>query len=157
MTDENIYPKRFHIDRQWRAGENRSGLFALTPQWVATWKLAFLRRYRGCRPIQWTVADQQDTIRKRRVELSDPGTEHRVFGYNTVQLSKTFLVARRITPATFPIRLLILLTLIAFGLTRSAIGTRLDSFLLDEYYHITAGVSYVRLGDYRLNPEHLRW
>jgi hypothetical protein len=102
-------------------------------------------------------ADQQDTIRKRRVELSDPGTEHRVFGYNTVQLSKTFLVARRITPATFPIRLLILLTLIAFGLTRSAIGTRLDSFLLDEYYHITAGVSYVRLGDYRLNPEHLRW
>jgi hypothetical protein len=37
---------------------------------------------------------------------------------------------------------------------RSAVATRLDSFTIDEHYHITAGVSYARLGDYRLNPEH---
>lgn len=37
---------------------------------------------------------------------------------------------------------------------RSAIATRLDAFTIDEPYHITAGVSYWRLGDYRLNPEH---
>lgn len=40
------------------------------------------------------------------------------------------------------------------GVFRSAVATRLDSLDIDEFYHITAGVSYVRLGDYRLNPEH---
>ena len=48
----------------------------------------------------------------------------------------------------------LLLVLILGGILRSAIATRLDSFDLDEAYHITAGVTYVRLGDYRLNPEH---
>jgi hypothetical protein len=46
------------------------------------------------------------------------------------------------------------LVLTLCGILRSAIATRLDSFDLDEAYHITAGVTYVRLGDYRLNPEH---
>lgn len=49
---------------------------------------------------------------------------------------------------------LILVALIAGGIVRSAIATRLDSLDIDEPYHITSGVSYVRLGDYRLNPEH---
>jgi hypothetical protein len=48
----------------------------------------------------------------------------------------------------------VLLVLSLCGILRSAIATRLDSFDLDEAYHITAGVTYVRLGDYRLNPEH---
>ena len=48
----------------------------------------------------------------------------------------------------------LLLVLTLCGILRSAIATRLDSFDLDEAYHITAGVTYVRLGDYRLNPEH---
>jgi dolichyl-phosphate-mannose--protein O-mannosyl transferase len=47
-----------------------------------------------------------------------------------------------------------LLGLILCGVLRSAIATRLDSFDIDEAYHITAGVTYARLGDYRLNPEH---
>src|SRR4030095_455663 len=48
----------------------------------------------------------------------------------------------------------LLLALLLCGILRSAIATRLDSFDLDEAYHITAGVTYARLGDYRLNPEH---
>ena len=48
----------------------------------------------------------------------------------------------------------LLLTMLLSGILRSAIATRLDSFDLDEAYHITAGVTYARLGDYRLNPEH---
>src|SRR3954447_3448486 len=44
------------------------------------------------------------------------------------------------------------LTMIAIG--RSSIATRLDGFTMDEPWHIAAGVSYVRLGDFRLNPEH---
>lgn len=48
----------------------------------------------------------------------------------------------------------VLITLLLCGILRSAIATRLDSFDLDEAYHITAGVTYARLGDYRLNPEH---
>jgi Dolichyl-phosphate-mannose-protein mannosyltransferase len=55
---------------------------------------------------------------------------------------------RRIAFAT------LLITLLLSGILRSAIATRLDSFDLDEAYHITAGVTYARLGDYRLNPEH---
>lgn len=47
-----------------------------------------------------------------------------------------------------------LIVLILGGILRSAIATRLDSFDFDEAYHITAGVVYARLGDYRLNPEH---
>src|SRR5262252_6729567 len=48
----------------------------------------------------------------------------------------------------------LLLLLIAAAIVRSAIATRLDGFTIDEAYHIAAGVSYVRLGDFRINPEH---
>jgi hypothetical protein len=50
--------------------------------------------------------------------------------------------------------LLLLIALVGFAIFRSYLGTRLDSFTLDEPYHIVAGTSYVRLGDFRLNPEH---
>jgi hypothetical protein len=40
------------------------------------------------------------------------------------------------------------------GIVRSAIATRFDGFTIDEAYHIAAGVSYVRYGDFRINPEH---
>lgn len=46
------------------------------------------------------------------------------------------------------------LFLIALAIVRSAIATRLDSFTLDEPYHIAAGVSYVKYRDFRVNPEH---
>jgi hypothetical protein len=46
------------------------------------------------------------------------------------------------------------LLLIALAILRSAIATRLDSFTVDEAYHIAAGVSYVRYHDFRINPEH---
>ncbi len=48
----------------------------------------------------------------------------------------------------------LLILLIAAAIVRSAIATRLDGFTIDEGYHIAAGVSYVRLGDFRINPEH---
>jgi hypothetical protein len=44
--------------------------------------------------------------------------------------------------------------LILFGVIRSAIAARLDSFTIDEAWHLTAGVSYARTGDFRMNPEH---
>ncbi len=46
------------------------------------------------------------------------------------------------------------LLLIALAILRSAIATRLDGFTIDEAYHITAGVSYVKFHDFRINPEH---
>jgi hypothetical protein len=48
----------------------------------------------------------------------------------------------------------LVLLLVALGIVRSAITTRLDGFTLDEAYHIAAGVSYVKYGDFRINPEH---
>jgi Dolichyl-phosphate-mannose-protein mannosyltransferase len=48
----------------------------------------------------------------------------------------------------------LVLLLVGLGILRSAIATRFDSFTLDEAYHITSGVSYVRYRDFRLNPEH---
>ena len=48
--------------------------------------------------------------------------------------------------------LLVLLALLAVG--RSALGTRLDSFTVDEPWHIVAGTAYVRGGERHLNPEH---
>src|SRR5258708_31886378 len=47
----------------------------------------------------------------------------------------------------------LLLLLTACAIVRSAVTTRLDGFTIDEGYHIAAGVSYVRLGDFRINPE----
>jgi len=46
------------------------------------------------------------------------------------------------------------LLLVGLGILRSAIATRLDGFTVDEAYHIAAGVSYVKYGDFRINPEH---
>lgn len=46
------------------------------------------------------------------------------------------------------------LGLILAGIFRSDLATRLDSFTLDEAYHITAGVSYAKTGSFRINPEH---
>ena len=47
-----------------------------------------------------------------------------------------------------------LLALIAGTLIHSIVATRRDSFTIDEPYHITAGVSYIKTGDFRINPEH---
>jgi hypothetical protein len=44
--------------------------------------------------------------------------------------------------------------LIAAGMVRSAWSTRRDGFTIDEPWHITAGVAYLRTGEYYLNPEH---
>jgi tetratricopeptide (TPR) repeat protein len=49
---------------------------------------------------------------------------------------------------------LVLLGLIGFAVVRSSVATRLDSFTIDEAYHIGAGAAYVQTGDFRLNPEH---
>jgi tetratricopeptide (TPR) repeat protein len=48
----------------------------------------------------------------------------------------------------------LLLLIVGGAIVRSAIATRLDGFTMDEPYHITAGVSYVRYADFRINPEH---
>jgi dolichyl-phosphate-mannose--protein O-mannosyl transferase len=48
----------------------------------------------------------------------------------------------------------LVILLVGLGILRSAIVTRLDGFTLDEAYHIAAGVSYVKYGDFRINPEH---
>jgi hypothetical protein len=49
---------------------------------------------------------------------------------------------------------LALVLLAVLAVLRSWYGTRLDSFTIDEPWHIVAGTSYVRLGDMHLNPEH---
>jgi Dolichyl-phosphate-mannose-protein mannosyltransferase len=49
---------------------------------------------------------------------------------------------------------LLMFAVVLLAILRSAVATRLDSFTIDENYHITAGVSYLRTGDYRINPEH---
>ncbi len=48
----------------------------------------------------------------------------------------------------------LVLLLVGLGIGRSAIATRLDGFTIDEAYHIAAGVTYVKSGDFRINPEH---
>jgi hypothetical protein len=44
--------------------------------------------------------------------------------------------------------------LIAAGAFRSSWATRRDGFTIDEPWQITAGVAYLRTGEYYLNPEH---
>lgn len=58
--------------------------------------------------------------------------------------------ARRLHPA----HVVILLALVLLATARSGLGTRLDSLTVDEPWHITAGVEYLRTNDFRLNPEH---
>ncbi len=66
-------------------------------------------------------------------------------------------VVKRISTAprkmSFRLFILLVVILIGLGIFRSAIATRLDSFTMDEAYHIAAGVSYFRYGDFRVNPE----
>ena len=50
------------------------------------------------------------------------------------------------------VALVLLLSLLA--VLRSHHGTRLDGYTVDEPWHVVAGVSYLRTGDFRLNPEH---
>jgi hypothetical protein len=47
----------------------------------------------------------------------------------------------------------LLLVLLTLGITRSWLATRFDGFTMDEGWHLVAGASHVRTGDYRLNPE----
>ena len=49
---------------------------------------------------------------------------------------------------------LLLLLLVGLCVLRSSVGTRLDSFTVDEPWHIVAGAAYLRGGDFNLNPEH---
>lgn len=48
----------------------------------------------------------------------------------------------------------LLLALALLAALRSAAGTRLDSFTVDEPWHIVAGTTYARGGGFTLNPEH---
>jgi hypothetical protein len=48
----------------------------------------------------------------------------------------------------------VIVALVLLAVIRSAVATRADGFTVDDAYHITAGVSYVKLRDFRLNPEH---
>lgn len=50
--------------------------------------------------------------------------------------------------------LLLSVSIIGCGLGRAWYATRLDAPTIDEAWHVVAGASYVRTGDYRLNPEH---
>lgn len=47
-----------------------------------------------------------------------------------------------------------LLLLVLLAVLRSWAGTRLDSFTVDEPWHVVAGTTYVRGGGFHLNPEH---
>src|SRR6266508_5957080 len=47
-----------------------------------------------------------------------------------------------------------IVAVVVLAVVRSAVATRSDGFTVDDAYHITAGVSYVKLRDFRLNPEH---
>ena len=60
----------------------------------------------------------------------------------------------RISHDRLPYFALLTLTIVLLAILRSAITTRFDSFTADENYHVVAGVSYFRTGDYRINPEH---
>ena len=58
----------------------------------------------------------------------------------------------RTAPRWLGVALLLALALLAAG--RSALGTRLDSFTVDEPWHVVAGTAYVRGAGFHLNPEH---
>lgn len=66
-------------------------------------------------------------------------------------LPETRAVSARIKHLIFWI---LSLLLVIGGTLRSNWATRLDTFTLDEAYHIMAGASYVKTGSFRINPEH---
>lgn len=49
---------------------------------------------------------------------------------------------------------LMLAVIVLLAVVRSAAGTRLDAFTIDEPWHAVAGASYAQHGDFALNPEH---
>ena len=53
--------------------------------------------------------------------------------------------------------LLLLLALILLAVLRSHAGTRLDSFTIDEPWHVVAGTTYARTGDYTSTRSTRRW
>lgn len=61
------------------------------------------------------------------------------------------LVAVSIGSRVPGVALIVLVCLLAVG--RSALGTRLDSFTIDEPWHVVAGAHHVRTGGFHLNPE----
>jgi hypothetical protein len=48
----------------------------------------------------------------------------------------------------------LLAAIVVLAVVRSAAGTRLDGFTVDEPWHAVAGASYSQHGDFALNPEH---
>lgn len=74
-------------------------------------------------------------------------------------MAKQISDAPRVAPANLFTRrrgtfVWLALLLVALAILRSAITTCLDGFTIDEAYHITAGVSYLKYHDFRINPEH---
>lgn len=63
-------------------------------------------------------------------------------------------VPQRLSRLCKQLFVVVALLIVCGAIVRSAVATRLDGFTLDEAYHITAGVSYVRYADFRINPEH---
>ena len=63
---------------------------------------------------------------------------------------QSFTTSLNSDPRVFAV---LLLVVIGLAIGRSALATRLDSFTLDEAYHITAGVSYVQRADFRINAK----
>lgn len=63
-------------------------------------------------------------------------------------------VPHRLSGLRRQIFVVLTLLIVCGAIVRSSLATRLDGFTLDEAYHITAGVSYVRDADFRINPEH---
>jgi Dolichyl-phosphate-mannose-protein mannosyltransferase len=62
--------------------------------------------------------------------------------------------ARSIGAATQRYFIVLVLFVVACGVSRSMWATALDGFTFDEAYHIAAGASYLRFHDFRVNPEH---
>ena len=60
----------------------------------------------------------------------------------------------RYLPAPRWIGIVLVLALALLATLRSAVGTRLDSFTVDEPWHVVAGTAYVRGEGFHLNPEH---
>lgn len=83
-----------------------------------------------------------------RIAIGDGGaTMMGSISLEAAKYSKNFIPLGR---RTF---VLLAILLIGLGIARSAISTRLDSFTYDEAYHIAAGITYVKFGDFRINPE----
>jgi hypothetical protein len=65
-----------------------------------------------------------------------------------------WMVPIRYLPAPRWIGIVLLLALSLLAGLRSAAGTQLDSFTMDEPWHVVAGTAYVRGEGFHLNPEH---